>query len=87
MNARPYKSIKTTISVNKNINHPINSYTFCKIIDAICCCCLPTPLTLDSGDSDILPGGPPASLSVTPAGYVHTSRGDNVVRMWVQLKR
>ena len=38
--------------------------------------------------------GPPASFSVhlassavTPAGSVHKSRGDNVVRMWVQLKR
>ena len=25
--------------------------------------------------------------AVTPAGSVHKSRGDNVVRMWVQLKR
>ena len=38
--------------------------------------------------------GPPASLSlhmasssITPAGYVLKSRGDSVVRMWVQLKR
>ena len=38
--------------------------------------------------------GPPASFSVhlasnavTPAVSVHKSRGDNVVRMWVQLKR
>ena len=38
--------------------------------------------------------GPPASFSVhltssavTPAGSVHKSRGDNVVCMWVQLKR
>ena len=38
--------------------------------------------------------GPPASLSlllasssITPAGSVHKSRGDSVVRMWVQLKR
>ena len=38
--------------------------------------------------------GPPASLSVhldssavTPAGSVHKSRADNVVRMWMQLKR
>ena len=38
--------------------------------------------------------GPPASISVhlasstvTPAGSVHKSRGDNVVHMWVQLKR
>ena len=28
-----------------------------------------------------------ASTAVTPAGYVHKSRGDNVVRMWVKLKR
>ena len=38
--------------------------------------------------------GPPASLplhpassSITPAGSVHKSKGDNVVRMWVQVKR
>ena len=38
--------------------------------------------------------GPPAGFSVplssstvTPAGYVHKSMGDNVVSMWVQLKR
>ena len=38
--------------------------------------------------------GPPASISlhlassyITPGGYVHKSRGDSVVRMWVQLKR
>ena len=28
-----------------------------------------------------------ASSSVTPAGSVHKSRGDNVVRMWVKMKR
>ena len=59
-----------------------------------CCCCVPTPMTLASGggESDIPACGPPASFSVhlassavTPAGSVHKSRGDNVVRMWVQL--
>ena len=30
---------------------------------------------------------PPASISVTPAGSVHKSRGNNVVCMWVQLNR
>ena len=37
--------------------------------------------------------GPPArftvhlaSSAVTPAGYVHKYRGNNVVRIWVQLK-
>ena len=59
------------------------------------CCCLPTPMTHASGgESDVPACGPPASFSVhmassavTPAGSVHKSRGDNVVRMWVQLKR
>ena len=59
------------------------------------CCCLPTPMTLASGGESDLPAcGPPASFSVhlasiavTPAGFVHKSTGDNVVRMWVQLKR
>ena len=60
-----------------------------------CCCCLPTPLTIPSGgESDVPACGPPASFSVhlassavTPAGSVHKSRGNNVVRMWEQLKR
>ena len=66
-----------------------------RLIQSIICCCLPTPMTLASGgESDILACGSPASFSVhlassavTPAGSVHKSRGDNVVRMWVQLKR
>ena len=51
-----------------------------------CCCCLPTPMTLASGGSPIIPAcGPPvsfyvhlASSAVTPSGSVHKSRGDNV---------
>ena len=46
------------------------------------------------GESDHPAFGPPDSLSlylasssITPAGSVHKSRGDIVVRMWVQLKR
>ena len=46
------------------------------------------------GESDLPACGPPAIFSVhlassafTPAGFIHKSRGDNVVRMWVQLKR
>ena len=42
------------------------------------------------GESDVPARGPPASFSVhlassavTPAGSVHKSRGDNVVRMWM----
>ena len=51
-------------------------------------------MTLASGESDLPACGPPASFSVhlassevTPAGSVHKSRGDNVVRMLVQLER
>ena len=50
--------------------------------------------SLDQGESDHPAFGPPASLflhfasrSITPAGYVHKSRGDSIVRVWVQLKR
>ena len=51
-----------------------------------------TPLTLASGGSPMFPlvVRQPASLAscaVTLAGSVHKSRDDNVVRMWVQLKR
>ena len=64
----------------------------CGVLDQSCCCCrLPTPMTLESG---LLACGPPASLSVhlassavTPAGSVHKYTSDNVVRMWLQLKR
>ena len=62
-----------------------------------CCCYLPTPFTLASGgggESDLPAWGPPASVSilmasssVTPAGSVHKSKADNVVRMCVPLKR
>ena len=65
--------------------------------DVVClgCCCLPTPLTLVcGGEPDHPVSGPPASLSlhlasssIIPAGSVHKSRGDNVMRMWMQLKR
>ena len=60
----------------------------------VSCCCLPTPMTLASGGvrcsrlwstSQLLrPSGQQCSHS---GGSVHKSRGDNVVRMWVQLKR
>ena len=58
------------------------------------CCCLPTPMTLASGGSPMFPlvVHQPASPSIWPAVQslrrgVHKSRGDNVVRMWMQLKR
>ena len=51
-------------------------------------------MTLSGGEYDLPACGPPASFSVhlaisalTLAGSVHKSRGDNVVRMWMQLKR
>ena len=51
-------------------------------------------LASGGGESDVPACGPPVSFSVhlanstvTPAGSVHKSRGDNVVRLWVQLKR
>ena len=58
-------------------------------------CCLPTCMALANGGGGDVPScGPLASFSfhltssaVTSAGSVHKSRGDNVVRMWVQLKR
>ena len=46
---------------------------------------------MGGGESDHSTFGPPASISlhlasnsITPAGSVHKSRGDSVVRMWVQ---
>ena len=52
------------------------------------------PSLCGGGVSDHPAVGPPASLSlhlasssITPAGSVHESRGENVVRTWVQLKR
>ena len=60
-------------------------------------CCVVSTQSLDPclwGESDHPAFGPSASLSlhlatstITPAGSVHKSRGDSVVRMWVQLKR
>ena len=62
----------------------------------VCRCCLPTPLTIASGGERRMfpravhqPASPsiwPAS-SITPAGSVHKSRSENLVRMRVQLKR
>ena len=59
------------------------------------CCCLPTLRTLaNRGESNLTACGPPTSFSVhlastevTPAVSVHKSMGDNVLRMWVKLKR
>ena len=51
-------------------------------------------MTIASGGSPMFPLvvhhqflRPSGSSAVTPSGSVHKSRGDNVVRMWVQLKR
>ena len=61
----------------------------------IACCHLPIPMTLAIGGGGIFPVvvHQPCSLSalasraITPTGFIHKSRGDNVVHMWVQLKR
>ena len=64
--------------------------------DTYISCYLSTLMTLASGggESDLPGCGPPANFSVhlassavTQAGSIHKSRGDNVVCMWVQLKR
>ena len=54
----------------------------------------PLPCPLLMGESDLPACGTLANLSVylassivTPAVSVHKSRGNNVVCMWVQLKR
>ena len=84
-----------------SMNSIIISYLMALCLHAIascCCCCycLPIPLTLVCGGGGVRHPdfGPPASLSlhlgsssITPAGYVHKSRGDIVGRMWMQLKR
>ena len=64
------------------------------VVHHSCVVVYPLPWPLLVGESDVPACGPPASFSVhlassavTPAGSVHKSRGDNVVRMWVQLKR
>ena len=49
-------------------------------------------MTISSGGSPMFPlvvhqQAYLASSAVTPVGSVHKSRGYNVVRMWVQLKR
>ena len=75
-------------TTNQKATESISSYV-------ACCCWLPTPMTLASGwESDVPACGLPAifsvhllSCAVTPAESVHKSRGDNVVRMCVQLKR
>ena len=55
---------------------------------------LPKPLFMGGGESNHPSSGPPGILSLhlantftIPAGAVNKSRGDNVVCMWVQLKR
>ena len=73
------------------------SSCWCLVCEHIIYCrCLPTPMTLASrGWSPIFTlvvhvasfSVNVAISAVTPAGSVHKSRGDNVVRMWMQLKR
>ena len=66
--------------------------------NVLCCCVVVYPLPWPSLVGGVRcsrlvvhqPASPSICLSssaVTPAGFVHKSRGDNVVRMWEQLKR
>ena len=89
--AKPTQHIETTHPDNVNLKlafHKVASFHPHYLL------CLPTPLTLVCGGSPIIPllvHQPAylylASSSITPVGSVYKSRGDSVVRMWVQLKR
>ena len=51
--------------------------------NGICCCCLPTPMTLANGgggESDLLACGPPVSFSVHLASSTHSTNPG--VTMW-----
>ena len=68
--------------------------TYKAVMRPACCTVVVYPLPCLWGESDHPVFGPPdrlslrmASSSITPAGRIHKSRGDNVVCMWVQLKR
>ena len=69
--------------------------SLCVDVMVMSCCCLSTPMTLASGGSPMFPlvVPQPASPSIWPAvqslrrGLSTNPGGDNVVRMWVQLKR
>ena len=78
-----YKCVRVSVCpcINMSVHQCVRA--------SVCpCCCLPSPFDPCLwGESYHLAFGPPASSSITPAGSVHTSRGDNVVRMWVLLKR
>ena len=78
--------------VNIMKTYYINKIIFWLIKNINTYCILPWPLLVE--ESDLPARGPPASFyvhlassSVTPSGSVHKSKGYNVVRMWVQLKR
>ena len=62
-----------------------------KVEVGCCCCCLPTHLTPPVGGVRCGPQASlslhPVSSSITTAVSAHKSSGDNVVYMWVQLKR
>ena len=66
------------------------THTYIHFVDVV----YPLPWPLFVGESDHPAFCPPASLSlhlgsssITPVGSVHKSKCDNVVHMWVQLKR
>ena len=75
---------------------PYTVFWYCLLWLEVCIWCMFVFMSvIDCGwESEHPAFGPPASLSlhlasssITPAGSVHKSSGDSVVRMWVQLKR
>ena len=89
----PYRYLLPTMYLfMTDITYPELFVCGCQTCFFVSTCCLPTPMTLASGGSLMFPlvVHQPASPSIWPAVQSlrrHKSRGDNVVRMWVQLKR
>ena len=92
----PVLSLFRHLQLSQGLSCPVvrSSYRLTKPVCAFSsgCCCLPTPMALASGGSPMFPlvVHQPASPSIWPAVQSlqrGLSRGDNVVRMWVQLKR
>ena len=85
------------IYASNTLDHIMSSKAVSRVVRGHCIVVVVSTHSLDHclwGESDHPTFGPPASISlhlasnsITPSGSVHKSRGDSVVRMWVQLKR
>ena len=87
---------KDDVMWNLTINTADGVYKTMAQGSILCCCWLPTPLTLANGrgQSNLPAYGQPASFSIHLARSAMTSEGsilksmeNNVVPMWVKLKR